>query len=178
MTFFVVMLAQAQRICVIADLETKIPIKDVLIHTNTNHWARTKYTGQFAMPYAFDSASVSKPGYIPTEIYLKNLPDTVFLLPQSRQIGEVEVWGKDSKHIDDLEKQAKKNISEYAPKPAGAQLSFDFANILDAQGRRDAHHQQQAQKVISDYETAGDPIVNAYEKTMQELGKDSKTKRK
>nr|MBP7472864.1 hypothetical protein [Prevotella sp.] len=175
---FIVSAINAQRTCVIADMETHLPIKEVLIHTNTNHWARTNYTGQFSMTYAFDSATVSKPGYIATTVYLNELPDTVYLLPQAQQLKEVQVWGKDSKHITDMQKLVTRNLSDYVAKPAGASAAFDFGNILDARGRRDAHHSRDAHGIINDLENTGDPIVNAYEKTMQELGKESKIKKK
>ena len=67
---FVVLLAMigqvayAQKTCVIASAEDHVPIREALIHTNNNHWARTDYRGYWTMRYQFDSATVSKPGYV------------------------------------------------------------------------------------------------------------------
>ena len=97
---FVVLLAMigqvayAQKTCVIASAEDHVPIREALIHTNNNHWARTDYRGYWTMRYQFDSATVSKPGYVKATIRYKELPDTVFLLPEAKQLGEVTVWGK------------------------------------------------------------------------------------
>ena len=55
--------ALAQKTCVIASAEDHVPIREALIHTNNNHWARTDYRGYWTMRYQFDSATVSKPGY-------------------------------------------------------------------------------------------------------------------
>src|SRR5574344_1026657 len=87
--------AYAQKTCVIASAENHVPIREALIHTNNNHWARTDYRGYWSMKYQFDSATVSKSGFLKTTVYLKELPDTVFLIPESTQLGTVEVWGKD-----------------------------------------------------------------------------------
>ena len=89
-----VAMVRAQKTCVIANAEDHVPVREALIHTDNNHWARTDYRGYWTMKYQFDSATVSKPGFLKTTIYLKNLPDTVFLLPQSHQLREVEVWGE------------------------------------------------------------------------------------
>ena len=35
----------AQKTCVIASAEDHVPIREALIHTNNNHWARTDYRG-------------------------------------------------------------------------------------------------------------------------------------
>lgn len=157
----------AQRTCVIADMENHLPLKDALIHTNNNHWARTMYTGQFAMKYVFDSATVSKQGYVPTTIYLANLPDTVFLLPEAKQLDEVTIIGKDQQHIQQMTDQLRQNAKDAAQPSTGA--SFDLANILDRRGRRDAKHRIEAKKVMDEHDMAGDPIVNAYNETMRQL---------
>ena len=57
--------ARAQKTCVIASAENHVPIREALIHTNNNHWARTDYRGYWSMRYQFDSATVSKPGNCP-----------------------------------------------------------------------------------------------------------------
>ena len=163
-----VSLAMAQKTCVIASAEDHVPIREVLIHTDNNHWARTDYRGYWTMKYQFDSATVSKPGFLKTTIYLKNLPDTLFLIPESHQLGTVEVWGKGQEHVKNMEKQAQ-NAAANTPQQGG--ISFDFANMLDKRGRRDHKHLKKAKKILGEYERK-DPIVSAYEKaTGQQYGK-------
>ena len=65
------------RTCVIADMETHVPVRDVIIHTDNGHWARSDYRGYWNMRYTFDSASVKREGYLETKIYSRNLPDTL-----------------------------------------------------------------------------------------------------
>lgn len=151
--------AQAQKTCVIANAEDHVPIREALIHTDNNHWARSDYRGYWTMKYQFDSATVSKPGFLKTTVYLKELPDTLFLIPESHQIGTVEVWGKNQQHVKDMENQAA-GVAAQTPQQGGA--SFDLANMLDKRGRRDHKHLKNARKILSEYDKK-DPIVSAYE---------------
>lgn len=153
--------AVAQKTCVIASAEDHVPIREALIHTDNNHWARTDYRGYFTIKYQFDSATVSKSGYMRTTIYLKNLPDTVFMLPDAKQIGEVTVWGKNQEHIDQMEKNIQKDINS-TPRSASG-ISFDAFGWMDKQGRRDRKHLRDAQSLLKEYDKK-DPIVSAYEK--------------
>lgn len=150
----------AQKTCVVANAEDHVPIREALIHTNNNHWARTDYRGYWTMKYQFDSAVVSKSGFLKTTVYLKSLPDTLFLLPESRQLGTVEVWGKNQQHVKDMEQQVE-NAAKNAPRPTTG-ASFDLANMLDKRGRRDHKHLKDAKSLLKQYDYK-DPIVSAYE---------------
>lgn len=162
----IVPLANAQKTCVIANAEDHVPIREALIHTDNNHWARTDYRGYWTMKYQFDSATVSKPGFVKTTVYLKNLPDTLFLLPESHQLGTVEVWGKDKESINRMKEQAAQEALGAAGASSGA--AFDFANMLDKRGRRDRKHMKKAHELFKEMEEKKDPIVDAYKKAMRE----------
>lgn len=153
-------LARAQKTCVVANAEDHVPIREALIHTNNNHWARTDYRGYWTMRYQFDSATVSKVGYLKTTVYLKNLPDTVFLLPETMQIGTVEVWGKNQKHLRNMEEQVRQKAASTPGASNG--MSFDALGWMDRRGNRDRKHLKTARKVLGEMERK-DPIVSAYE---------------
>ena len=156
----------AQKTCVIASAEDHVPIREALIHTNNNHWARTDYRGYWNMRYQFDSATVSKPGYIKATIRYQELPDTVFLLPEAKQIGEVTVWGKNQENAGKVKSQACQEAIEAGRNAALGHtrvVGFDLGNMMDSQGRRDQKHLREARKVFSKMENK-DPLVNAYEK--------------
>lgn len=155
-------MAMAQKTCVIASAEDHVPVREALIHTNNNHWARTDYRGYWTMKYQFDSATVSKPGFLKTTIYLKNLPDTVFLLPHSHQLTEVEVWGENMPGIKGIEGEARKQ-AEIGGAGVSTGASFDLAKMLDKRGRRDSKHLREAHKIFSEMGRV-DPIEAAYEK--------------
>lgn len=40
-----VVMVRAQKTCVIANAEDHVPVREALIHTDNNHWARTDYRG-------------------------------------------------------------------------------------------------------------------------------------
>lgn len=162
--------AFAQKTCVIASAEDHVPIREALIHTDNNHWARSDYRGYWTMKYQFDSAMVSKSGYLKTTVKLKELPDTIFLLPDSKQLGTVEVWGKNQQHVREMEQQAQ-NAAKNELLQTG--VSFDLANMLDKRGRRDHKHLKNAHELLSEYDKK-DPIVSAYE---QATGKKYELKR-
>lgn len=156
----------AQKTCVIASAEDHVPIREALIHTNNNHWARTDYRGYWNMRYQFDSATVSKPGYIKATIRYQELPDTVFLLPEAKQIGEVTVWGKNRENAGKVKSQACQEAIEAGRNAALGHtrlVGFDLGNMMDSQGRRDQKHLREARKVFSKMESK-DPLINAYEK--------------
>lgn len=152
--------ALAKKTCVIASAEDHVPIREALIHTNNNHWARTDYRGYWTMRYQFDSATVSKPGYIKTTIRYKELPDTVFLLPDVKQIGEVTVWGKNQEHIKNMEDNIQQKINETPSSQTG--IGFDAFGWMDKQGRRDRKHLKEAKEIFQKMDRK-DPIVSAYE---------------
>lgn len=154
-------MARAQKTCVIASAEDHVPIREALIHTNNNHWARTDYRGYWNMRYQFDSATVSKPGYMKATIRYKELPDTVFLLPEAKQIGEVTVWGKNQEHIENMESDIQEKINSIPTSPTG--IGFDAFGWMDKQGRRDQKHLREAKKIFKEMDKK-DPIVSAYEK--------------
>ena len=172
------MVARAQRTCVVADMETHVPVRDAIIHTNTNHWARTDYRGYFAMRYSFDSASVYKVGYVKTFIYSKNLPDTVFLLPQSHQLNEVEVYGKDmGKSNAGFFSNAAKQAAKEAPAPGG--LQFNALGWMDRRGIRDRKHLKKAQSVISGLDSKDnndDPVLEAFHQEQAKKAAEQKAK--
>lgn len=152
--------SRAQKTCVIASAEDHVPIREALIHTNNNHWARTDYRGYWTMRYQFDSATVSKPGFVKTTICYKELPDTVFLLPDVKQIGEVTVWGKNQEHIDNMVEGIQQKVNE-TPMPVTG-VGFDAFGWMDKQGKRDRKHLKQAKEIFKDMDRK-DPVVSAYE---------------
>ena len=164
LTVLLAMLGQvtyAQKTCVIASAENHVPIREALIHTNNNHWARTDYRGYWTMRYQFDSATVSKPGFMKATIRYKELPDTLFLLPDAKQLGEVTVWGKNQEGIKNMEEDIQERINSLPTSSAG--IGFDAFGWMDKQGKRDKKHLQQAKKVFEKMEHK-DPVVAAYEK--------------
>lgn len=157
--------ALAQKTCVIASAEDHVPIREALIRTDNNHWARTDYRGYWTMKYAFDSVTVSKKGFLKTTVSYKELPDTLFMLPESQQLGTVEVWGKNQEHMKEMNRQLDAAAAEAAQNASLGKsplAGFDLGKMLDRRGRRDRKHLKKAKEFMKEYEKK-DPIVAAYE---------------
>lgn len=153
--------AMAQKTCVIADAETHVPIRDALVHTDNGVWARTDYRGYFTIKYPFDSAEVSKKGYVSTTIYLENLPDSVFLLPEARQLTTVEVWGKANESINHMADQIQEEVAEQPRAVTG--IGFDLGGLFDQRARRDRKHLKKAKELMRQMDEQGDPVIEEYE---------------
>lgn len=153
--------AMAQKTCVIADAETHVPIRDALVHTDNGVWARTDYRGYFTIKYPFDSAEVSKKGYVSTTIYLENLPDSVFLLPEAQQLTTVEVWGKANESINHMADQIQEEVAEQPRAVTG--IGFDLGGLFDQRARRDRKHLKKAKELMRQMDGQGDPVIEEYE---------------
>ncbi len=153
--------AMAQKTCVIADAETHVPIRDALVHTDNGVWARTDYRGYFTVKYPFDSAEVSKKGYVSTTIYLENLPDSVFLLPEAQQLTTVEVWGKANESINHMADQIQEEVAEQPRAVTG--IGFDLGGLFDQRARRDRKHLKKAKELMRQMDGQGDPVIEEYE---------------
>lgn len=151
--------------CVI-DAENKTPMRDVVIHTNTEHWAMTDYSGRFLMRYTWDSAEVSKPGYVSFKIYSKLISDTIVMLPKARHLNEVEVWGRNKRteSVKAMSESIRKKAAEAPRAPRGI-ANGDFLGWMDTRGRRDSRHRKHARQVIDSLSEKSDPIIKAYKET-------------
>lgn len=153
--------AMAQKTCVIADAETHVPIRDALVHTDNGVWARTDYRGYFTIKYPFDSAEVSKKGYVSTTVYLETLPDSVFLLPEAHQLSTVEVWGKANESINHMADQIQEEVAEQPRAVTG--IGFDLGGLFDQRARRDRKHLKKAKELLRQMDEQRDPIIESYE---------------
>lgn len=153
--------AMAQKTCVIADAETHVPIRDALVHTDNGVWARTDYRGYFTIKYPFDSAEVSKKGYLSTTVYLETLPDSVFLLPEAHQLSTVEVWGKANESINRMTERIQEEVAEQPEAVTG--IGFDLLGLFDRRSRRDRKHLKKAKELLRQMDEQRDPIIESYE---------------
>lgn len=152
-----------QKVYCVINAEDKTPMRDVVIHTNTEHWAMTDYTGSFMMRYDWDSAEVSKPGFVSFKIYSKLISDTIIMLPKARHLNEVEVWGRDKRNesLRAISESIRKQAAEAPRAPTGI-INGDFLGWMDTRGRRDSRHRKHAKQVLDSLSEKPDPIIQAY----------------
>lgn len=150
---------------VVVDIETKVPMRGVIVSTKAGYRDTTNWRGICYVPASFDTLTVFKHNYIPERLLAKELKDTTSLIPAGSSVGEVTVWGK-----NDINQQVKRGVG-YNPLPSpksGIIGSFDLANILDRRGRRDRKHLKIVRKKFQEMDVTGDPIVDAYNRAMEE----------
>ncbi len=85
---------RAQISGVVVDIETRRPIRDVMINMNNNRGVKTSWNGSFSINDDFSSATFTRPGYLSRNMNREEIKDTVFLLPNGRTLAEVVVYAK------------------------------------------------------------------------------------
>lgn len=155
---------------VIADMETRVPIRKAVVTTKDGYRDSSNYRGVVRIPRDFDTLRVYKAGYLPTKLSLKEAGDTTFLIPSGKSLREVTVWGKDGSNRanENMAGGLLQAIREGAAEAPKGIASFDFANMLDRRGRRDRKHLKKVKAAFDKMDQLDDdPIVNAYLKDQE-----------
>ncbi len=170
---------KATRKLVVADMETKVPMRGVIVSTKDGYRDTTNWRGVCYVPQTFDTLTVAKANYIPERLLPKELKDSTFLIPAGKAIGEVTVWGKNNMQ-EDVEAWKKGTTLPLPDGRTGVVGEFDFAKLLDARARRDRKHLRNVRRSFSTIEESEDPIVRAYNQAMAEeqMKKEQEEKKK
>lgn len=160
-TFVQAQESQPRRKLVVADIETRVPMRGVIVSTQDGYRDTTNWRGICYVPASFDTLTVYKTNYIPERLVQKELKDSTYLIPSGKAINEVTVWGK--QNVQDNVNGWVKSIE--APLPgsgSGIVVEFDVAKMLDRRARRDQKHLRNVRKKFNEMEQSEDPIVRAY----------------
>lgn len=155
---------------VVADIETRVPIRDVIVITETGYQDTTNYRGICYIPQTFDTLTVYKANYLTEKLLHKEVKDSTFLIPNSKRISEVTVWGKDRTTLlqEKVDKWSRQNGQLPDPSKPAATIGLDFAKMLDKRYRKDQKTLRKNRKLFKEMDTYDDdPIVNAYKKEME-----------
>lgn len=80
---------------VVADMESRVPLRDVLVYTDNNQNTKTIWDGTFSLKEGFDRISFSHPLYEKRYVLKSELKgDTIFLLPKMNTLREVVIYGE------------------------------------------------------------------------------------
>lgn len=86
--------AEAQQF-VVADMESRVPIRDVIIHTNDNQDTKSQWDGTFSLKEGFERISFSHLNYEKRYVLKSELKgDTIFLMPNMHALREVVIYGE------------------------------------------------------------------------------------
>ena len=99
--------AEAQQF-VVADMESRVPIRDVLIHTNDNQDTKSRWDGTFSLHEGFDKIMFSHLNYEKRYVLKSELKgDTIWLMPRMNALREVIIYGE--RRFDNRMEQMRKS---------------------------------------------------------------------
>ena len=93
---------------VVADMESRAPIRDVLIHTNDNQDTKSCWDGTFSLHEGFDKIMFSHLNYEKRYVLKSELKgDTIWLMPRMNALREVVIYGE--RRFDNRMEQMRKS---------------------------------------------------------------------
>lgn len=99
--------AKAQQF-VVADMESRVPIRDVLIHTDDNQDTKSCWDGTFSLHEGFDKIMFSHLNYEKRYVLKSELKgDTIWLMPRMNALREVVIYGE--RRFDNRMEQMRKS---------------------------------------------------------------------
>ena len=128
--------AHAQHGGVVVHMETGVPLRDVVVMTNTGERAKSDYRGQFQLTKPFTSL---------TSLERSQMSDTLALMPQFNTLEEVTVWGK-GRHVEDKAVEMPSYIRGFQ-----SPSSHDFLSIFQKHVGLNAKQRKKHRWIMENY---------------------------
>ena len=133
----VIMQIEAQeegRVVVVADMETRRPIRDVLVYLDNGNQVKLDWTCRFRLyHYKFKRATFYHPDYLRRVMDSSEMNvDTVFLIPLCQTLSEVVVTAKAPEINPQIGKSIQQTVAASGVKPSGK----DFLSVLRPKDRK------------------------------------------
>jgi hypothetical protein len=120
---------KAQTMGIVLDIETREPVANVQIYTNTNKIFTSDFKGRYAITSPYSSVTLSHSGYVKRTLDREEMKDTIFILPKSVSLNEVVVIGTAPKISITISKAvAEAAALGAASAPQG--IGFDFFKMF------------------------------------------------
>ena len=142
---------------IVADMESRVPLRDVLVYTDNNQNTKTIWDGTFSLKEGFDRISFSHPLYEKRYVLKSELKgDTIFLLPKRNTLREVVIYGERrfDKRMAEMIKPSPQQVErDKLPQviPAGpdvlALALWIFENTLGKKIEKRKHRKNELKKV-------------------------------
>lgn len=160
---------QAQRRIITYDPELNEPVRDVLVWVDHQKADSTNILGEVLIPDKFDTLHVNKPGYVSLCIPASAVADSIPLISDYNNIGEVVVHGvyQDKQLTESVKRWTKEAKKEFALRHPITGFSFSLADSIDPRLRRIKKQTRKLEKIFKRIDAEGnDPIVQAYRKAI------------
>lgn len=162
--------AHAQRRIQVYDPETNRPLDKVAIQTGNGKADTTNILGQAWLPERFDTLRISKPGYVSLLIPERWVEDTVPMIRDYNHIGEVVVYAnRDTDFERAVSRWTKADRVETELRNPITGISFNMADLLDKQRRRDKKNAKKMEKIFRQLDGDDEnPIIHSYREALKD----------
>ncbi len=143
-------LAQTQgKVVVVADMETRRPIRDVLVYLDNGDYVKLDWTCRFKLyHHKFKRATFSHPDYLRRVMTSQELNvDTVFLIPLCQTLSEVVVTAKAPTISPQIFQSVGEAVAGSAVKPSGK----DFLSLLRPKDRKRKKLGKKTREALENY---------------------------
>ena len=160
----------AQRRVTVYNLDTNKPERNVWLWADTRKCDSTNYRGQTTSPELFDTRIVSKRGFVALKIPFKMVTDSIPLLPDAYNIGEVVIYGTDrtkrlQKRVDEWTKEEK---TEYALQHPITGINFNLGTVFNAKARRQKKQLKKQREVFRQLDDMeNNPYIQVYQEAIR-----------
>lgn len=121
----------AQRSITVYDPETNTPVRGFHIWSGRERTDTTNMFGTAALPEKFDTLLLTKPGYIALRIPSKLVKDTILVIKDYNNIGEVVVYGNRQNEFQEAVKRwTKQDRTELELRHPITGIEFNLSDIL------------------------------------------------
>lgn len=135
----------AQQGGVVVNMETGVPVRDVVVITNAGERVKTDYRGQFQLAKSFRSLTLTHSGYVALSMERAQMTDTIALLPKFNTLEEVVVWGR-NRHVEEKAIEMPAYLKQFKG-PSG----HDFLSIFKKRAGLNARQRKKHQWIIENY---------------------------
>ncbi len=160
--------ANAQRHIMVYDPEISRPVQGFHVWADKQKADTTNVFGSVEVPEKFDTLFLVKPGYVALRIPTKYATDTIPVIRDYNNIGEVVVYGSQSDNFKKaVNKWTKEDRIEMALQHPITGIDFNLSDLLSSKRRRDHRNAKKMAKIFKRMDDAdNDPIIHAYRKAL------------
>ncbi len=160
--------ANAQRHIMVYDPEISRPVQGFHVWADKQKADTTNVFGSVEVPEKFDTLFLVKPGYVALRIPAKYATDTIPVIRDYNNIGEVVVYGSQSDNFKKaVNKWTKEDRIEMALQHPITGIDFNLSDLLSSKRRRDHRNAKKMAKIFKRMDDAdNDPIIHAYRKAL------------
>lgn len=169
LTLLSVHIASAQRHVMVFDPELGRPIQGFTVWTDSH--ARpdsTNVLGMVSLPEKFDTLLLTKPGYMALRIPAKLVEDSIPVIKDYNNVGEVVVYAsRQSDFQEAVKRWTKADKTEVELRNPITGIDFNLSELLSKKKRRDKRNAKRLAKIFNAMDADdNDPIIHAYRRAM------------